>query len=59
MKSKTRVPFRLEFPLSWIQKGTLKNIGFDRFEHDKGDIPSYLERAAQYPPSESSPDLSL
>ena len=60
MKSKTReLPFKLEFPLSWIEEGTLKNIGFDRFRHDKGDIPSYLERAAQFPPFRVIPRSKL
>ena len=47
MKSKTReLPFKLEFPLSWIEEGTLKNIGFDRFRHDKGDI-TFLSGASR------------
>ena len=42
--------YSLEFPLSWIEEGTLKNLSFDRYRHDKGDISSYLGRAAQFPP---------
>jgi hypothetical protein len=46
----TEKTYLLEFPLSWIEAGTMKNMGFDRYRHDSGDIPSYLEKAAQFPP---------
>ena len=63
MKSKTREPLPLDFERSHFrgsEEGALKNMGFDRFRHDKGDIPS-LSGASRSISSlpKSSPDLSL
>ena len=42
----TKRIYSLEFPLSWLEEGTLKEMSFDRYRHDKGDVSSYLEKAS-------------
>ena len=41
--------FDVEFPLRWIEAGTLKNAGFDR-ETYNGDLVAFVRWAEQFPP---------